>query len=143
MIHYVDRGQTVNHQYYIDYCLKSLINNIRKQRPLYGVQGIELHYGNGRSHAHNDVPDYLKSDDIIIIPPSPNSRDFSPCDFWLFNLIKQDLLDQNNSEPLYRAVFNFMNSLDKEEDRKTFNKWVQRMHLCMDNDSDYFEDLMD
>ena len=51
-IHYVERGQTVNRQYYNDYCLKPFIDNIRKQRPLCSVQGIKLHYGNGRPHLH-------------------------------------------------------------------------------------------
>ena len=35
-----------------------------------------------------------------------------------------------------------MNCLDKEEHKKTFDRWAQRMHLCMDNDGDYFEHLM-
>ncbi|CAF2708911.1 unnamed protein product [Rotaria sp. Silwood2] len=119
LIYYVERGQTIDHQYYIDYCLKPLINNTRKQRPSCGVQGIKLHHDNGRPHAHKDVSNYLESEGITIIPHPPNSPDLSPCDFWLFDLIKQNLTDQNNSESLCRAVSNFMNSLDKEEYRKT------------------------
>ena len=142
LIHYVEWGQTVNHQYYIDCCLKPLINNIRKQRSLCDVQGIKLHYDNGRLHAHKDMSNYPESEDITIIPLPPNSPDLSPCDFWLFDLIKQNLTDQDNSESLCRAVSNFINSLDKEEYRKTSDNWVQRVHLCMDNNGDYFEHLM-
>ena len=29
LIHYVGRGKTIDHQYYIDYCLKPLIDNIK------------------------------------------------------------------------------------------------------------------
>lgn len=142
VIHYVERGETIDHQYYIDYCLKPLINNIRNQRPSCGVQGIKLHHDNGRPHVHHAVSSYLESEGITIMPHPPNSPDLSPCDFWLFDLIKENLNDQNNSESLYRAVSNFMNSLNKAEYRKTFDKWIQRMHLCVDNNGDYFEHLM-
>jgi hypothetical protein len=60
LIHFVERGQTIDHQYYIDHCLKPFINNIKKQRPSCGVQGIKLHYDNGRPHVHQDVSAYLE-----------------------------------------------------------------------------------
>jgi histone-lysine N-methyltransferase SETMAR len=142
LIHYVEQGETIDHQYYIDYCLEPLINNIKKQRPSCGVQGIKLHHDNGRPHVHHVVSEYLESEGITVIPHPSNSPDLSPCDFWLFDLIKQNLADQNNSESLYRAVSHFMNSLNKEEYRKTFDKWIQRMQLCVDNNGDYFEHLM-
>ncbi|CAF2798145.1 unnamed protein product [Rotaria sp. Silwood2] len=142
LIYYVEKGETIDHQYYIDYCLKSLIDNIRTQRPVCGGQGIKLHHDNGRPHVHEDVSNYLESKGVTIIPHPPNSPDLSPCDFWLLDLIKQNLSDQNNSESLYRAVCNFMNSLSKEEYTKTFDKWIQRMQLCVKNNGDYFEHLM-
>jgi histone-lysine N-methyltransferase SETMAR len=143
LIHYVGRGQNIDRHYYIDYCLKPLINNIKKQRPSCGVQGIKLHHDNGRPHVHQDVLTYLESEGITVIPHPPNSPDLSPCDFWLFDFVKQNLADQNNSESLCRAVSDFMDSLSKEEYRKTFDKWIERMQLCVDNNGDYFEHLME
>ena len=78
LIHYVDRGQTVNHQCYIDYCLKPLINSTRKQKLLCGVQDIKLHYDSGRPHLHKDV---YESGDITIIPHLSNRLGLLPCDF--------------------------------------------------------------
>ena len=74
------------------------------QRSSCGVQGINLYYDNEQPHVHRDVSNYLQ------------------CDFWLFDFIKQNLADQNNSESLYRATSNFMNSLDKEEYIKKFDE---------------------
>ncbi len=142
LIHYVERGETVDHQYYIDYCLKLLVGNIKIQRPSRGVHGIKLHYDNGRPHVHKDVSNYLESEGIIVIPHPPYSPDLSPCDFWLFDFVKENLTDQDDSESMYRAVSNLMNSLNKEEYTKTFNKWIQRMQICVDNNGDYFEHLM-
>ncbi len=53
--------------------------------------------------------------------------------------IQENLTDQSDSESLYDAVTDFMYSLNKEEYRKTFEKWIQRMQLCIDNQGDYFE----
>ena len=131
LIHYVERGKTVDHQYYIDYCLKPFVDNIKMQRPSCGVHGIKLHHDNGRPHVHKDVSNYLESEGIIAIPHPPNSPDLSPCDFWLFDFVKENLTDQDDSESMYPAVSNFLNSLNKEEYRKTFNKWIQRMQICV------------
>jgi len=141
-IHHVEGGQTIHHRYYIDNCLKPLIDNIERQRPTCGVQGIKLHYDNGRPHVHKEVTNYLESEGITIIKHPPYSPDLAPCDFWLFDFIKQNIPDQSDSESLHQAVSDFMNSLSKEEYRKTFDKWIQRMRLCVDNRGDYFEHLM-
>ena len=122
LIHRVERGQTIDHRYYIDNCSEPLIDNIKRQRPKYDVQGIKLHYDNGRTHVHKEVSNYLESEGIKII--------------------KQNLSDQNDSESLHQAVSDFMNSLNKEEYRKIFDKWVERMRLCVNNRGDYFEHLM-
>lgn len=138
----MEREQTIDHRYYIDYCLKPLIDNIKMQRPSCGVQRIKLHHDNGRPHDHQDMFMYLESQGIKIIPNSPNFPDMSPCDFRLFDLIKKNLADQSNAESLYRVVSHFMDSSSKEEYRKTFDKWIERMQLCVDNNGDYFEHLM-
>ena len=56
--------------------------------------------------------------------------------------MKEDLDDHNNSESLYRAVTDFMDSLNREEYRKTSDRRIERMRLRVDNNDDYFEDLM-
>jgi histone-lysine N-methyltransferase SETMAR len=142
LIHRLERGQTMDHQYYINNCLQPLVDEIKRQRPSYGTRGIKIHHDNGRPHVHKDVSNYLESEGLTIIQHPPNSPDLSPCDFWLFDLIKENLTDQSDSESLYDAVTNFMYSLNKEEYRKTFEKWTQRMQLCIDNQGDYFEHLI-
>ncbi|CAF4066863.1 unnamed protein product, partial [Rotaria magnacalcarata] len=94
-----------------------------------------------RPHAHQDVSDYLESEGLTIIPHPANSPDLPPCDFWLFDLIKDNLTDQYDSESIHDAVIDFMNSLNRDE-QKTVEKWTERMQLCVDNNGDYFEHLM-
>ena len=87
LIHPVERGQTIDHDYYINNCLRPLVDEIKRQRPSYGTSRIKIHHDNGRPHIHEDVSKYLESERLTIIPHPPNSPDLSPCDIWLFNLI--------------------------------------------------------
>ena len=142
LIHHVKRGHTIDHEYYINNCLQPVIEEIKKQRPILGTQAIKLHHDNGRPHVHEDVIVYLELEGMIIMPHPPDCPDLAPCDFWLFDLIKQNLDNQDDSESLYEAVIKFMKSLKKEEYRNTFDKWIQRMELCINNQGDDFEHLM-
>jgi hypothetical protein len=77
----VERGQTIDHEYYIDTCLQPHVDEIKHQRPSYGTNRILLHQDNGEPHIHQYVSDYLESEGITIIPHPSNSLDLSPCDF--------------------------------------------------------------
>lgn len=61
---------------------------------------------------------YLESESLMVMPHPPNSLGLSPCDFWLFDLIKQNFNDQNDSQSLYDAVVSYIHSLSKEEYKK-------------------------
>ncbi|CAF1140319.1 unnamed protein product, partial [Didymodactylos carnosus] len=103
LIHKVDKGKTINHNYYIENCLRPVIDEIRKQEKSSRTKCIRLLHDNGRSHIHRDVIDYLTEEGIEIIPHPPYSPDLAPCDFWLNNYIKINLADQENEESLARA----------------------------------------
>ncbi|CAF1523449.1 unnamed protein product [Didymodactylos carnosus] len=122
LIHRIERGQTVGHHYYINQCLRPLIDEIKRQRPSHGTRGIKIHYDSGRPHVHKDVTDYPESEGFTIIQHPANSPDLSPCDFWLFDLIKENLNDQDDSQALHGAVIDFMHTLNRDEYKKTFAK---------------------
>lgn len=42
LIHSVERGQTIDHQYYIDNCLQPVIDEIKSQRPSLGIRAINF-----------------------------------------------------------------------------------------------------
>ena len=44
---------------------------------------------------HKHVVNYLKSEGMKIIRQPANSREVAPCDFWLFDLVKENLLDDD------------------------------------------------
>ena len=142
LIHRLERGETVDHDYYIDNCLRPLVDELKRQRPSYGTRGIKLHHDNGRPHIHEETCAYLRSEGLTVIPHPAYSPDLAPCDFWLFDFIKDNLADYNDSQSLHDAIVNFMYSINNEEYKKTFEKWIERMQLCIDHDGHYFEHLI-
>jgi len=76
------------------------------------------------------------------MPHPPYSPDLAPSDFWLFGYLKQQLDTYSDSESLKKAVTNIIHDISRDEFRKTFNKWIERMQLCISNKGEYFEHLM-
>ena len=72
----------------------------------------------------------------------PYSPDLAPCDYWLNDYIKNHLTDQPDEKPLARAVSKIVKNISEEEFKRTFDKLLERMELCVNNHDDYFEHLM-
>jgi histone-lysine N-methyltransferase SETMAR len=142
LIHCVDEGKTIDHNYYIENCLKPVVKEIWKQRRSAGTKGIKLLHDNARPHIHSDVINYLTEEGINIMPHPPYSPDLAPCDYWLNDYIKRNLIDQPNEKSLARAVSKVVKNIPEEEYKKTFDKLLERMELCINNHGDYFEHLI-
>ena len=99
-------------------------------------------HDNSPPHKHRDVIDYLTEEGIEIIPHPPYSPDLSPCDFWLNDYIKNKLTDHTNEESLAQEVSTVMRNIPMNEFKKTFDKLLERMELCVENNGDYFEHLI-
>ena len=75
LIHCVDEGKTIDHNYYIEICLKPVVKEIWKQRRSAGTKGINLLHDNARIHIHSDVINYLAEEDINIMSHPAYSPD--------------------------------------------------------------------
>ena len=75
LIHCVDEGKTIDHNYYIENCLKHVIKEIWKQRRLADTKGMKLLEDNARAHIHSDVINYLIEEGINTMAHPPYSFD--------------------------------------------------------------------
>ena len=50
--------------------------------------------------------------------------------------------DQPNEDSLAEAVYEVVHNIPGQELRKTFDKLLARMKLCINNNGDYFEHLI-
>jgi len=142
LVHQVPVGTSINAEYYRDECLKSLLNRLHKKRPASTKNHVKLHHDNARPHVNNIVNNYLQQEKIKIMPHPPYSPDLAPSDFWLFNHLKHSVGTYPDAISLARALSRAVNSIPKEEYQKTFQKWIERMKLCIEHQGDYFEHLM-
>lgn len=139
LITYLDRGKTVDSQTYIENCLQPILTYLNKQRKSTGAKNIKIHHDNARPHVHSTVNNFLQEHGMILVKHPPYSPDLAPCDFWLFDYIKDRLGDYNDVQSLSKAITKIVNSIPKDEWMKTFDKWVERMECCIKAKGDYFE----
>ena len=99
-------------------------------------------HDNARPHVAKNVKAYLESEGMVTIDHPPYSPDLAPCDFWLFDKIKQSLTDHKSAISLKKQITEILGAIPKEEYLKTFQKYLERMQLCINNHGDYFEHLI-
>ena len=64
---YLESGKTINHEKYIDDCLKSIVKVLKKERPVTGAKNIKFHHDNARPHVHKSVKEYLLEEKFFIM----------------------------------------------------------------------------
>ena len=142
LIRSLKTGEKLDHSYYIDKCLKPMIKELYKERPNSGLKNMKLLHDNAPPHDNKDVFTYLKNEGLSLLPHPPYSPDLAPCDYWLNDYIKRNLEDLENEKSLIKKVTRIVEEIPQKEYRKTFEKLLDRMELCIKNHDDYFEHLM-
>jgi len=102
---------------------------------------MKCQHANARPHVHSSVTRFLEREQFIIMGHPPYSPDLAPSDFWLNDYIKQRLGDHSSVESLNRQITEIVSDIPRSEYLKTFEKWIERMKLCIKYKGDYFEHL--
>ena len=79
LIQKVDKGKTIDHDYYIGNCLIPIIKEIR-QKEKSSLTNYKLFHNNGSPYTHRNVVNYLIEEDSEIISRLPYSPDLAPPD---------------------------------------------------------------
>ena len=74
---------------------------------------------------------------IKTVPHPHNSRDFAPCDFWLFP--KLTGWRYETIEEMKEAVTKVIDTLTHEDLHGTFQKLLEGYNKCIAAGGDYFE----
>jgi histone-lysine N-methyltransferase SETMAR len=69
----------------------------------------------------------------------PDSPDRSPCDFWLFGMLKGILKDREfvSSEEIEVAIADVWNSLTSDDGQSVFRHWMSRLTWIIENGGEY------
>ena len=138
------KGSSVTGRFYRESVLTQLVDFYQKRRPRTGVHGIKLLYNNIPAHKSATVQEYLKESGLDVLDHPPYSPDLFPCDFWLFQRLKE-MLAGHRFEPhccIGSAVYQCLQHILKEDYRAMFQKWVDRCKMCVEADGAYFEGLI-
>ena len=119
-----------------------MFDNIRRQRPKPGLHAIKMHHDNARVHQTKDIQIFLPEQGVMVMAHPLYSSDLAPSNFWLFGYLKRQLDSYSDSKSLQQAVTKAIRVISQDEYRKTFNKWIERVQLCIANKGEYFEHLM-
>jgi hypothetical protein len=69
----------------------------------------------------------------------PYSPDTSPCDFWLFGMLKGVLKDRefNSSDEIQEAIMKEWDELIFDEVQSVFHNWMSRLAWVIENGGEY------
>ena len=142
LVHAVGHEETMTSEYYVENCLKPAFAQVRRERPRSGLRGILLLHDNARPHTAQNTENYLISQGVRTIDHPPYSPDLSPCDYWLFDYIKRNLGDHTTVLSMTRSITRLLRATAHSEFIKTFQKYQERLELCILAEGDYFETFM-
>jgi histone-lysine N-methyltransferase SETMAR len=139
----LEAGVTVNASWYVNTCLPQVFKAVSERRQTRGPRSLIFHDDNARPHRACITNEFLAENHVEPYPNPPYSPDLSPCDFFLFPKLKNQLrgIQFNDDNAMLTALEQAIDSLTKEDFKNCFEDWFIRMHKCIDAEGQYFEKI--
>jgi hypothetical protein len=93
-LNFLPKNTKFNQDYFIDTVLPNLYSEKRRIGRRKGLPSFPVHMDNSMCHTGAKITEKLKKRHIARAPYPPCSPDFSPCDFWLFGILKQKMKER-------------------------------------------------
>jgi hypothetical protein len=83
----------------------------------------------------------LEKRHIARAPYRPDSPEVSPCDFWLFQILKQKMKERvfQSEEQILAAITESWNGLTFEDIQRVFHNWMERLIWVIANSGEYYQ----
>jgi hypothetical protein len=84
---------------------------------------------NSMCHNGHKISEKLAKGSIERAPHPLYSPDISPCDFWLFGILKHNMKDQEfqNQQTILSAVAKMWNDITFADVQRVFQEWMERL----------------
>ena len=137
----VPHGTTVNGDYYQWILREKLRPALRRRRQDLLTEGVILLHDNARPHLKTSVVEMLAKWEWEVLAHPPYSPDLSPCDFYLFSAIKEELRGRRfrTEEEINAAWRTSIRNLDTDAIERGITRLPQLWQKCVDAHSAYFE----
>ncbi|KAJ4434269.1 hypothetical protein ANN_22821 [Periplaneta americana] len=141
-LEFIPQGATVDKVLYKE-ILGRLRNSVRRKRPeLWHRKNWLLLQDNAPAHRSILVQEELVRQQVAVLPHPPYSPDLSPCDFFLFPLMKSILRGRNfyAAEKVMTATREAVRHLPANIFQRCFQQLHQRWQTCIAANGDYIEE---
>lgn len=138
---FIPEGQTINQHVYLD-ILSRLFEKMRKKRnDRWTTRNFRILHDNARPHTAMSICQYLAKRRITVMSHPPYSPDLSPCDFFLFNLLKKPMrgIRLSSVEDIQNKCTSLLKSVTETRYAHSFRSLAKRWEKCALMKGDYFE----
>ena len=110
----LENSKTVAAKRYIEECLSNVLKQVEKHRR---PNDLIMHHDNASSHKATQTMEYLEVQRIELMSHPTCLPDLSPCNFWLFPKVKEQLPGKNcqDMNALHADVQEQIEGLRKED----------------------------
>ncbi|GFR59309.1 transposase [Elysia marginata] len=119
--------------YYVQNVLSQVKSAINEQRPKVSTSRSLLRHENAGPHKARATTQSLRELGFQVLPHPTYSPDLTPCDFWLFPILKDRLVGRkfDRIQDLAKAVNSKLRTIPKEDYQGVFRKCQIRLKRCV------------
>ena len=124
---------------------RNLMKHLKEKRPnLFtddGQNKMILHMDNARPHTAHLTRLKLQMLGIETLPHAPYSPDISPCDFWLFKIVKNSMKGcvWSSDNELIAGARSAVNSICRSDYSACYDSWIKRWRSVIQAEGSYFD----
>jgi histone-lysine N-methyltransferase SETMAR len=133
------KGSRFNQLYFVDYIFPDLERENRNFHRRIPDATFCVHMDNSMCHNGSKVAAKFEKYHVIRSPHPPYSPDTSPCDFWLFGMLKEVLKDRefSSSDEIEEAITKVWDDLTFDQVQSVFHEWIRRLTWVIENGGEY------
>jgi transposase len=141
VLNFLPKGTRFNQDYFIDTVLPNLYSEKRRITRHNGLPSFLVHMDNSGCHNGAKIAEKLEKRHMKRAPHPPYSPELSPCDFWLFRILKQKMKERGfqSEEQILAAISESWNELTFEYIQRVFHNWMERLTWVIANSGEYYQ----
>jgi transposase len=141
VLNFLPKGTKFNQDYFIDTLLPNLYSEKRRITRRKGLPSFSVHMDNSMCHNGAKITEKFEKRHITRTPHPPYSPDLSPCDFWLFGILKQKMKERvfQSEEQILAAITDSWNELTFEDIQRVFHNRMERLIWVIANSGEYYQ----
>jgi hypothetical protein len=133
-------GARFTQEYFVNTIVPDIVDARREifQRVRWG--DFFVHMDNSMCHNGRKVADEFDDLKLDRVPHLPYSPDLSPCDFWLFGMLKHQIKDRSfrATEEILSAIRDLWNEVTSDQLQSAFFNWMRRLEYVIEHEGEYY-----